>query len=47
MLADAIAPLLQMLSVGIDKMQLLLETVDVVKRLEMILGLMKASRQAA
>ena len=47
MLADAIAPLLQMLSIGLEKMQQLLETVDVVKRLEMILELMQAGRQAA
>jgi hypothetical protein len=45
-LADAIAPLLQ-LSIGVEKAQQLLETDDVVKRLEMILELIEASRQAA
>ncbi len=47
LLADVIAPLLQMLSIGIDKMQQLLETNDVVKRLEMLLELTQAGRQAA
>jgi ATP-dependent Lon protease len=46
MLADAIAPMLQLLSIGIEKMQQLLETNDVVKRLELILELMKAGKQA-
>jgi ATP-dependent Lon protease len=46
MLADAIAPMLQLLSIGIEKMQQLLETNDVVKRLETILELMKAGKQA-
>jgi uncharacterized protein len=45
-LADAIAPLLQLL-VGIEKAQQLLETNDVTKRLEMILELIKAGKQAA
>jgi ATP-dependent Lon protease len=43
-LADAIAPLLP---VGIEQKQQLLETVDVVARLEAILELMKASKNAA
>jgi ATP-dependent Lon protease len=47
MLADTIAPLLQMPSIGIDKMQQLLETNNPVKRLEMILELMRAGQQAA
>lgn len=46
-LADAIAPMLQLLSIGIEKMQQLLETNDVVRRLELILELMKAGKQAA
>ena len=44
LLADSIASLL---SIGIDKKQQLLETSDVVTRLEMILDLMKAVRPAA
>jgi uncharacterized protein len=44
LLADTVAPLL---SIGIDKKQQLLETSDVVTRLEMILDLMKAVRPAA
>jgi uncharacterized protein len=44
LLADSIAPLL---SIGIDKKQQLLETSDVVTRLEMILDLMQATRSAA
>jgi uncharacterized protein len=43
-LADAVAPLLP---IGIDKKQQLLETTDVVVRLEAILELMKASQHAA
>ena len=43
-LADSIAPLLP---IGIDKKQQLLETSDVVVRLEAILELMKASQHAA
>jgi ATP-dependent Lon protease len=43
-LADAIAPLL---SIGIEKRQQLLETDDVVVRLEAILELMKAGQRAA
>ncbi len=43
-LADAIAPLLQ---VGIEQRQALLETRDVVTRLETILALLKAAQQAA
>ncbi|SDT48416.1 LON peptidase substrate-binding domain-containing protein [Bradyrhizobium canariense] len=43
-LADAVAPLL---SIGIDRKQQLLETGDVVARLEAILELMKASQHAA
>jgi uncharacterized protein len=43
-LADAIAPLLQ---VGIEQRQALLETRDVVIRLEIILALLEAARQAA
>jgi uncharacterized protein len=41
LLADTVAPLL---SIGIEKMQQLLETSDVVARLEMILELMNAGR---
>jgi uncharacterized protein len=44
LLADTVAPLL---SIGIDKKQQLLETSDVVTRLEMILDLMQAARPAA
>jgi ATP-dependent Lon protease len=44
LLADAVAP---HLSVEIDRRQDLLETTDVVARLEKILALMKADRQAA
>jgi ATP-dependent Lon protease len=44
MLADAVAPLL---SIGVDNKQQILETGDVVTRLEMILELMKAGRPAA
>ncbi len=44
LLADSVAPLL---SIGIDKQQQILETSDVVTRLEMILDLMKAGRDAA
>jgi ATP-dependent Lon protease len=44
LLADSIAPLLP---IGIDKKQQLLETSDVVTRLEMILDLMLAARPAA
>ena len=44
LLADSVAPLL---SIGIDKKQQLLETSDVVTRLEMILDLMQAARPAA
>lgn len=43
-LADSIAPLL---SIGIDQRQQLLETTDVITRLDMILELMKAGQQAA
>jgi ATP-dependent Lon protease len=43
-LADSVAPLL---SAGIDQRQQLLETGDVIKRLEMILELMKTSQRAA
>jgi ATP-dependent Lon protease len=43
LLADTVAPLL---SIGIDKKQQLLETSDVVTRLEMILDLMNAGRPA-
>ncbi len=43
-LADMIAPLL---SIGIEQKQNLLETADVAARLEKILALMKADRQAA
>ena len=43
-LADALAPLIQ---VGIDQRQDLLETSDVIARLEKILAVMKAERQAA
>ena len=43
-LADAIAPLLP---VGIEQKQQLLETADVVERLEAILDLMKSSKNAA
>jgi uncharacterized protein len=43
-LADSIAPLL---SVGIEKKQQILETADVVTRLETILELMKAERHPA
>ncbi|MEH2587450.1 LON peptidase substrate-binding domain-containing protein [Bradyrhizobium sp. AZCC 1721] len=44
MLADSVAPLL---SVGLDQRQQLLETSDVVTRLEKILELLKAGQQAA
>jgi uncharacterized protein len=44
MLADSVA---QLLSVGIDKKQQILETSDVVTRLDMILELMKAPRDSA
>jgi ATP-dependent Lon protease len=44
MLADSVA---QLLPLGIDKKQQVLETSDVVTRLEMILDLMKAGRPAA
>ena len=43
MLADAIAPLL---SIGIDRKQQILETSDVVARLEKILELIKSGREA-
>jgi len=43
-LADAVAPLL---SIGVDRKQQLLETSDVVLRLEAILELMKSSQHAA
>jgi uncharacterized protein len=44
LLADTAAPLLQMLwSPGIDRMQQILETADVVRRLEIILELMKTA----
>jgi uncharacterized protein len=43
MLADAVAPLL---SIGIDKKQQILETSDVVTRLEKILELIKSGREA-
>ena len=43
MLADAVAPLL---SIGIDKKQQILETSDVVTRLETILDIMKTGREA-
>ena len=47
LLADTAAPLLQMLwSPGIDRMQQILATADVVTRLTMILELMKAAPQA-
>jgi ATP-dependent Lon protease len=47
LLADTAAPLLQMLwSPGIDRMQEILATADVVTRLTMILELMKAAPQA-
>ena len=41
LLADTVAPLL---SIGVEKMQRLLETSDVVDRLETILDLMNAGR---
>jgi ATP-dependent Lon protease len=44
MLADAVAP---MLSVGLDQRQQLLESSDVVTRLEKILELLRAGQQAA
>jgi ATP-dependent Lon protease len=44
LLADSVV---QLLSIGIDKKQQLLETTDVVVRLEAILELMKASQHAA
>jgi ATP-dependent Lon protease len=44
LLADTVAPLL---SIGMDRKQQLLETSDVVARLEMILDLMQAARPAA
>lgn len=48
LLADTAAPLLQALrSPGIDGMQQILETPDVVRRLEIILELMKAAQKAA
>jgi uncharacterized protein len=48
LLADTIVPLLQMLfPLGIDRRQQILETPDVVRRLEMILEIMKAARQTA
>jgi len=43
-LADSVAPLL---SVGIDQRQQLLESCDVVTRLEKILELLRAGQQAA
>jgi uncharacterized protein len=43
-LADTVAPFL---SIGMDQRQDLLETADVVTRLEKILELMKTDRQAA
>ena len=43
-LADSIAPLL---SIGIDRRQQLLETTDVITRLETIIELIKAGQQAA
>jgi ATP-dependent Lon protease len=46
-LADAIAPLLQLPSIGIESRQQLLEINDAMKRLEMILEWMEADRQAA
>jgi ATP-dependent Lon protease len=47
LLADTAAPLVQMLfSPGIDRMQQILETADVVERLTMILALLKAAQQA-
>jgi ATP-dependent Lon protease len=48
MLADTVAPMLQtMVFPGTDRMQDILETTDVVKRLEMVLALIKTDRQAA
>ena len=48
LLADTAAPLAQMLfAPGINRMQQILETTDVVRRLEMILELMKKDRHAA
>jgi len=47
MLVDSIAPLLQIMSIGTDRMQEILEANGVVKRLEILLELMKAGRQAA
>ena len=47
MLVDSIAPLLQIMSIGTDRMQEILEANSVVKRLEILLELMKAGRQAA
>jgi uncharacterized protein len=46
-LADSIAPLLQLPSIGIEDRQQLLELNDAIKRLEMILEWMEADRQAA
>jgi hypothetical protein len=46
-LADAIAPLLQLPTIGIENRQQLLEINDAMKRLEMILEWMETDRQAA
>jgi ATP-dependent Lon protease len=47
MLADSIASLLPILKIGTERMQEVLEASSAVKRLEIILQLMKAGRQAA
>jgi ATP-dependent Lon protease len=47
MLVDSIAPLLSMLRIWTDRIQEILEANSVVKRLEILLELMKAGRQAA
>ena len=47
MLADSIAPFLPMLRIGTERMQEILEADGAVGRLEIILQLMKAGRQAA
>jgi hypothetical protein len=46
--SESLAPMLQMLwSPGIERMQQILETADVMRRLTMILETMKMDRQAA
>jgi uncharacterized protein len=47
MLADSIAPFLPMLRIGSERMQEILEADNVARRLEILLELMKAGRQAA